>query len=58
VRAADAVFTGDLIRLVDWLRACGIKTVVMEGVYWIALYELLEYQRSRCYDVRGLHPVR
>ena len=37
-------FTADLVRLADWLDACGIKTVVMEstGVYWIALYELLE----------------
>jgi transposase len=43
-------FTDDLVRLGDWLEACGIKTVVMEstGVYWIALYELLA---SRGFDV-------
>jgi transposase len=43
-------FTDDLVRLADWLVACGIKTVVMEstGVYWIALYELLA---SRGFDV-------
>src|SRR5882672_11077557 len=37
-------FTRDLERLADWLVACGIDTVAMEstGVYWIALYELLE----------------
>ena len=37
-------FTDDLARLADWLGACVIRTVVMEstGVYWIALYELLE----------------
>lgn len=37
-------FTGDLHRLADWLVACGIETVAMEstGVYWIALYEILE----------------
>lgn len=43
-------FTDDLLRLAVWLTVCGIKTVVMEstGVYWIALYELLE---SRGFDV-------
>lgn len=37
-------FTADLARLADWLEACGIDTVAMEstGVYWIALFELLE----------------
>ncbi len=39
-----ASFTTDLHRLADWLDACGVDTVAMEstGVYWIALYELLE----------------
>ena len=39
-----ACFTADLHRLADWLDGCGIDTVAMEstGVYWIALYELLE----------------
>lgn len=39
-----ASFTVDLHRLADWLDACGVDTVAMEstGVYWIALYELLE----------------
>ena len=38
-----ASFTGDLIRLADWLADCGVDTVVMEstGVYWIPLFELL-----------------
>uniref|UniRef100_UPI003BA8405C IS110 family transposase n=1 Tax=Roseateles sp. TaxID=1971397 RepID=UPI003BA8405C len=37
-------FTADLERLADWLDACGVDTVAMEstGVYWIALFELLE----------------
>jgi transposase len=37
-------FTADLERLVDWLMARGITTVAMEstGVYWIALYQMLE----------------
>jgi transposase len=36
--------TADLEMLADWLGACGITTVAMEstGVYWIALFELLE----------------
>jgi transposase len=37
-------FTCELNALGDWLEACGVDTVAMEstGVYWIALYELLE----------------
>ena len=37
-------FTADLQRLAQWLRACGIETVVMQatGVYWVALYEVLD----------------
>jgi hypothetical protein len=36
--------TADLELLADWLSACGITTVALEstGVYWIALFELLE----------------
>jgi transposase len=37
-------YTAQLEALVQWLHACGIKTVAMEstGVYWIALYQKLE----------------
>ena len=37
-------WTADLNRMADWLEACGIETVVMQstGVYWIALYDVLE----------------
>ena len=37
-------FTTDLLRLAGWQQACGVDTVAMEstGVYWLALYELLE----------------
>ena len=40
----------DLVRLVDWFAACGVKTVAMEsiGVYWIAVFELLD---ARCFEV-------
>jgi len=39
-----ATFTGDLHRLADWLRGCGVETVAMEstGVYWIPLFQVLE----------------
>lgn len=42
--------TEDLHRLADWLDRCGVTTAAMEstGVYWIALYEIL--------DQRGLRP--
>jgi transposase len=45
-----ASFTAELMKLADWLDACGVKTVAMEstGVYWIALYELLD---SRGFEV-------
>lgn len=37
-------FTCDLEALADWLKKCGITSVAMEatGVYWIALFQLLE----------------
>jgi transposase len=37
-------WTADLNRMAEWLQACGIETVVMQstGVYWIALYDVLE----------------
>ena len=39
-----ASFTAELMALADWLQRCGIRTVAMEstGVYWVALYELLD----------------
>src|SRR5271170_688567 len=37
-------FTADLLRLAEWLKECGIDTVVMQstGVYWIPVYDVLE----------------
>ena len=37
-------FTGDLHRLADWFKQCGVGTVAMEstGVYWIPVFEILE----------------
>jgi transposase len=36
--------TADLMQLADWLEQCGVKTIAMEstGIYWIALFEVLE----------------
>ncbi len=50
VRRFDS-FTADLHALANWLEACGIDTVAMEstGVYWIALYQVLE---ARGFEVR------
>lgn len=44
-------FTADLYVLADWLQQCQIETVVLEstGVYWIALFEVLE---ERGFDVK------
>jgi len=48
-RASESVrrfgcYTADLYALADWLALCGVKTVAMEstGVYWIALFQILE----------------
>jgi transposase len=37
-------FTTDLRQMAEWLKECGIKTVVMQstGVYWIPVYDVLE----------------
>lgn len=37
-------FTSDLHKMVNWLKECGIETVIMEstGVYWIPAYEMLD----------------
>lgn len=37
-------FTADLHAIADWLIQCGVTTVALEstGVYWIALFEVLE----------------
>jgi transposase len=39
-----ATFTEDLHALAGWLIGCSIKTVAIEstGVYWIALFQILE----------------
>lgn len=46
-----SVFTSGLVEMVEWLKQCAIKTVIMEstGVYWISAFELLE---SNGFDVK------
>jgi transposase len=44
-------FTADLYALADWLQECQVETVAMEstGVYWIALFQILE---TRGFEVK------
>lgn len=46
-----STFTADLHKMINWLKQCNIKHVVMEstGVYWIPTFELLE---SNGFDVK------
>lgn len=50
-------FTGDLERLADWLVQIGIQTVAMEstGIYWIALFEILEERGLEVLLVNARH---
>jgi transposase len=42
-------WTADLERMAEWLKACGVETVVMQstGVYWMALYDILEARKFK-----------
>lgn len=50
-------FTPDLNRLADWLVNNGVDTVALEstGVYWIAVFEILEARGLRVYLVNARH---
>lgn len=50
-------FTTDLLRLADWLTACGVTSVAMEatGVYWIPIYEILETRGFEVLLVNARH---
>jgi transposase len=52
---AFATFTADLHTLADWLIACRIDTVAMEstGIYWLAIYEILEARGIRVFLVNA-----
>ena len=49
-------FTSDLYAIADWLKESGIDTVAMEstGVYWIALFQILERRGFEGCDSRPL----
>ncbi|MBI4953881.1 MAG: IS110 family transposase [Myxococcales bacterium] len=47
----------ELLRLADWLAACGVTTVAMEStaVYWVPLYEVLEERGLEVLLVNATH---
>jgi transposase len=50
-------FTDDLERLAEWLISCGVTTVAMEstGIYWIPVFEILEYHGLEVRLVNARH---
>lgn len=52
-----STFTADLLRLADWLTACGVTSVAMEatGVYWIPIYEILDARGFEVLLVNARH---
>ena len=48
-----AANTADLQEIVAWLKQCRVRTIALEstGVYWIALFELLEAEGFEVYLV-------
>src|SRR6476620_2907494 len=50
-----ACTTAELKAMADWLKQCGIRTVAMQstGVYWIAVYEILEHAGLEVYLVNA-----
>src|SRR5215468_10240849 len=56
VRTFEA-FTPELHELAEWLKRCGIRTVALEstGIYWLALYEVLEQHGFEVRVVNARH---
>src|SRR6201998_2444261 len=52
-----SAFTEGLDALVEWLKACGVRTVAIEstGVYWIALCQKVEAAGIEVYLVNARH---
>ncbi|MGH9554436.1 MAG: IS110 family transposase [Terriglobales bacterium] len=48
-------WTADLQKMASWLKACGIRTVVLQstGVYWVAVLEVLEREGLEVYLVNA-----
>ena len=49
--------TAELRQMADWLKQCGIRTVALQstGVYWIAIYDILEAAGLEVYLVNARH---
>jgi transposase len=47
--------TGELKTMANWLKQCGIRTIAMQstGVYWIAVYDILEQVGLEVYLVNA-----
>jgi hypothetical protein len=47
--------TAELKAMADWLKQCGIRTVAMQstGVYWIAVFDILEQAGLQVYLVNA-----
>ena len=54
---AYGTFTGELYRIANWLKECGVRTVAMEstGVYWIPLFQVLEERGFEVFLVNARH---
>ena len=50
-------WTADLERMAAWLKSCGIDTVAMQstGVYWFAVYDVLEKHGLKVFLVNASH---
>ena len=50
-------WTADLNRMAEWLTGCGIDTVAMQstGVYWFAVYDILEKHGLQVFLVNASH---
>jgi transposase len=50
-------WTADLERMAGWLKACGIETVAIQstGVYWFAVYDVLEKHGFKVFLVNASH---
>ena len=50
-------WTADLKRMAEWLKSCGIDTVAMQstGVYWFAVYDVLEQHGLKVFLVNASH---
>jgi transposase len=50
-------WTGDLERMAEWLKSCGVESVVMQstGVYWVAVYDVVQRHGLQVHlvDARG-----